>query len=261
MKSRNMRVTAIQLRVCDRSKEATRAYVLDLLEQARGSDLILLPEMWPVGYFSFSRYVSEAEDCNGPTVRALRAKARDLKATIFSGSFVERRGSRYFNTSLLINPRGIVEACYRKIHLFGFKSDERRILSPGRRISVSRQPWGRTGLATCYDLRFPELFRRMVDREAEFFLITSAWPQARQDAWMLFNRARAHENLAYVFACNCAGIDNGRTYAGRSVFVNPRGEVIAEAGDGGELLTAEIDPGAVRDVRREFTALSDRVFY
>ncbi len=255
-----MRVTAIQLRVRNRSKEATLEHVLQLLDQARGSDLILLPEIWPVGYFSFSRYVSESESCNGRTVRLLRAKARALKAAIFSGSFVERRGSRFYNTSLLINPRGLIEARYRKIHLFGFKSDERRILTPGRRISVTSQTWGMTGLATCYDLRFPEFFRKMVDRKAEFFLITSAWPQARQEAWTLFNRARAHENLAYVFACNCAGTDNGRTYAGRSVFVNPRGEVIAEAGDGEELLTAEVDPGAVRAIRREFTALTDRVF-
>lgn len=255
-----MRITAIQLEVRDRSKEATREHVLGLLERARGSQLILLPEMWPVGYFSFSRYVREAEPGNGPTVRALQAKARDLEATLFTGSFVERRGGLFYNTSLLIDPRGVIVARYRKIHLFGFKSDERRILTPGRRISVTTQAWGRTGLATCYDLRFPEFFRRMIDQDAEFFLITSAWPQVRQEAWMLFNRARAHENLAYVFACNCAGADHGRRYAGRSVFVNPHGEVIAEAGDGEELLTAEIEPGAVRAARSEFSALTDRVF-
>ncbi len=255
-----MRVTAIQLEVRDRAKEATRQHVLRLMERARGSDLILLPEIWPVGYFSFSRYLREAEPVGGPTVRALQAKARDLQATIFTGSFVERRGGRFYNTSLLIDPRGAIKARYRKMHLFGFKSDERRLLTPGRRISVTRHAWGRAGLATCYDLRFPEFFRRMVDRAAEFFLIASAWPLARQEAWMLFNRARAHENLAYVLACNCAGADRGRRYAGRSVFVHPRGEVIAEAGAGEESLTAEIAPGAVRAARREFSALADRVF-
>jgi len=255
-----MRVTAIQLEVSDRSREATRAHVLGLLDRARGSDLILLPELWPIGYFSFSRYAREAESENGPTVRALRAKARELRATISTGSFIERRRGRLYNTSLLIDPRGAIKARYRKIHLFGFKSDERRILTPGHRLSVTRQPWGRTGLATCYDLRFPEFFRRMVDRDTEFFLVASAWPQVRQEAWILFNQARAHENLAYVLACNCAGTDHGRTYAGRSVFVDPRGAVIAEAGVGEELLTAEIDPKAVRAARREFSALSDRVF-
>jgi len=255
-----VRVTAIQLEVCDRPKAATRDHMMQLLERARGSDLILLPEMWPVGYFSFSRYRREAESISGPTVQALRAKAKDLRTTLFTGSFVERRGSLLYNTSLLINPKGLITARYRKIHLFGFKSDERRLLTPGRRISVTDQRWGRTGLATCYDLRFPELFRRMLDRGAEFFLVASAWPEVRQDAWILFNRARAHENLAYGFACNCAGSEHGRRYAGHSLFINPHGEVIAEAGKGEELLTADIDPGAVRKARTEFSALDDRVF-
>lgn len=255
-----MRVTAIQLEVRDRTKAATRAHVQQLLERARGSDLILLPEIWPVGYFSFSRYRSEAESGAGSTVQFLKAQARALKATLFAGSFVERRGNRYSNTSLLIDAKGTVRARYRKIHLFGYKSDERRILTAGRRISVTSQPWGRTGLATCYDLRFPEFFRRMLDRGAEFFLVTSAWPKERLEAWRLFNRARAHENLAYVLACNCSGTDQGRQYAGHSMFVDPRGQVIAEAGDGEELLTADIDPRAVRTFRREFSALADRVF-
>jgi predicted amidohydrolase len=255
-----MRVTAIQFEIRDRPKAATRDHMMQLLERARGSDLILLPEMWPVGYFSFSRYGREAESTSGPLVQGLQKKAKDLNATLFTGSFVERRGALLYNTSLLIDPKGRIVARYRKIHLFGFKSDERRLLTAGRRVSVTKQRWGRTGLATCYDLRFPELFRRMLDRGAEFFLVTSAWPEVRQDAWVLFNRARAHENLAYGFACNCAGSDHGRRYAGRSLFINPYGEIIAEGGKGEELLTADIDPGAVRKARAGFSALNDRVF-
>ena len=254
-----MRVTAVQLEIRNRTKAATRRHVLALLDKARGSDLILLPEMWPVGYFAFSRYRREAETIDGPTVRALRTKARQLKAYLFTGSFVERRGARLFNTSLLLDPNGRVTATYRKIHLFGFGSAERQLLTRGRKVSVTRQPWGATGLATCYDLRFPELFRRMVDETAQFFLITSAWPQVRTEAWRLFNRARAHENLAYVLACNCAGTDNGTAYAGRSLFVGPGGEVLAEAGTGEELLTAEIDASAPRQLRERFPALGDRV--
>lgn len=109
-----MRVTAIQLEIRDRSKAATRAHVQQLLERARGSDLILLPEIWPVGYFSFSRYRSEAESGAGSTVQFLKAQARALKATLFAGSFVERRGNRYSNTSLLIDAKGSVRARYRR---------------------------------------------------------------------------------------------------------------------------------------------------
>ncbi|MBP8256797.1 MAG: carbon-nitrogen family hydrolase [Opitutaceae bacterium] len=255
-----MRVTAFQLEIRDRPKSETRQHLQRLLERARGSDLILLPEIWPIGYFAFSRYRSEAEHSVGPTVRFLQSQARALRANLFAGSFVERRRDRLYNTSLLIDASGSIRARYRKIHLFGYRSEERRILTAGRRLSVTSQPWGRTGLATCYDLRFPEFFRRMVDRGAEFFLVASAWPKARLDAWRLFNRSRAHENLAFVLACNCAGTDQGQRYAGHSMFVDPRGEVLAEAGDGEELLTADIDPRAVRSFRREFSALADRVF-
>jgi predicted amidohydrolase len=100
----------------------------------------------------------------------------------------------------------------------------------------------------------------MMGRGAECFLVTSAWPQARVEAWRLFNRARAHENLAHVLACNCAGTDHDVPYAGHSMFVAPTGEVLAEAGTGEELLTAEIDITASRQLRDRFPALSDRVF-
>jgi predicted amidohydrolase len=107
-------------------------------------------------------------------------------------------------------------------------------------------------------LRFPELFRRMVDQGAEVFLVASAWPLARVEAWRLFNRARAHENLAFLISCNCAGQNAGKHYGGHSMIVDPWGRVLAEGGQGGEIVTAEIDPGSVARARAEFPALSDR---
>src|SRR3954453_4148387 len=105
-----MRVTSIQLEIRDRPKTETLEHVLSLLDQARGSDLILLPELWPCGYFAFARYADESEPVDGPTVRALAARARDLGAYLFMGSFVECDEDRLFNTSLLIDPRGQVVA-------------------------------------------------------------------------------------------------------------------------------------------------------
>ncbi len=99
----------------------------------------------------------------------------------------------------------------------------------------------------------------MLDEGATFFLVVSAWPKVRQDAWNLFNRARAHENLAYLFSCNCAGMDRGFRYAGHSMFVDPMGEVIEEGGEGECIVTADVDMGRVETVRKEFSALSDRV--
>ena len=254
-----MQITSIQLETDDRPKDESIGHAHRLIDEAPDSDLILLPEIWPCGYFSFNRYRDESEPVDGPTVKGLRQKARERNCYILMGSFVENDAGRLYNTTVLLDPQGKIAARYRKIHLFGYQSDERRILTPGRDVVVTRTPWGVSGFSTCYDLRFPELFRKMVDRGAEFFLIPSAWPLARLDAWRLFNRARAHENLAWLVACNCAGTNAGNRYAGHSMIVDPMGRVVAEGGQDEQLVTAQIDPGLVKSARRQFSALEDRV--
>jgi predicted amidohydrolase len=255
-----VRVASVQLAIENRPKDATLRHVLALLDRTRGSDMVLLPELWPCGFFAFDRYAAESEMVSGPLVTALRAKARELRIHLLTGSFVERDGPDLFNTALLIDADGDILARYRKIHLFGYKSEERRLLRGGDDVTVVPTPWGRAGFATCYDLRFPELFRRMVDRGAELFLVTSAWPQPREEAWVLLNRARAVENLAFVFACNCAGDVGGRRYVGRSMIVDPLGVVLADGGQGEAIVTADVDPMQVAELRREFPFLEDRVF-
>ncbi len=255
-----MKVASIQLAITDRSKDDNVKYALNTLDGVPDSDLILLPEIWPTGYFSFDRYQAESESADGPTVEIFRKKARERECHILMGSFVENDDGRIYNTALLLDPEGHTAARYRKIHLFGYQSDEREILSSGQDVVVVDTPWGPSGFSTCYDLRFPELFRLMADRGAKFFLIPSAWPMVRLDAWRLFNRARAHENLAYLISCNCAGNNAGTQYAGHSMIIDPLGQVIAEGGQKEEVVTAEIDPGLVDTVRSEFSFLDNRVF-
>ena len=128
-----MRIAILQLGMVDRPKAATLRHVLELLDQSRGNDLVLLPELWPSGFFAFDRYAADSEPMTGPLVQALRAKARDLRVHLHTGSFVERDGPNLFNTALLLSPDGEILARYRKIHLFGYKSEERRLLRPWRR--------------------------------------------------------------------------------------------------------------------------------
>jgi predicted amidohydrolase len=254
-----VRIASIQLEMADRPKEANVAHALSMLDQVPAADLILLPEIWPCGFFAFDRYAAESEALDGPTVSVFRREASARGCHLLMGSLVERDGANLFNTTVFIGPGGEIIARYRKIHLFGYQSDETKLLTPGQEAVVVDTPWGRTGFSTCYDLRFPELFRRLVDRGAEIFLVASAWPLARIEAWRLFNRARAHENLAFLISCNCAGENAGKRYGGHSMVVDPWGKVLAEGGEGGAIVTAEIDSAQVERARAEFPALADRV--
>lgn len=255
-----IRITAIQLEVRDRSKEENLDTVLRLLEEAPPTDLLLLPELWPSGFFSFDRYQGDGEEIDGPLITALREKVAKKATPAMIGSFVERDGDRLYNTALLLGLDGGILAKYRKIHLFGFQSREKQLLSPGTEVTVADLPWGRVGISTCYDLRFPELYRLMVDQGATVFLVASAWPLARLSAWQLFNQARAHENLAYLISCNCAGASRGIALAGHSMIVDPLGNILVQGGKDGEYVTGVIDPKQPSRVRREFPALDDRVY-
>jgi predicted amidohydrolase len=254
-----VRIASIQIEMADRPKEKNVEHALLAIDRAPAADLILLPEIWPCGFFAFDRYAAESETLDGPTVSALQRKAAERHCHIAMGSLVECDSEGLFNTTVFIGPTGEIISRYRKIHLFGYQSDETELLTPGKEIVVVDTPWGRTGFSTCYDLRFPELFRLMVDRGAEIFIVPSAWPLARIEAWRLFNRARAHENLAFLVSCNCAGENAGKRYGGHSMVVDPWGKVLAEAGEGEEILTAEIDVRQAAAARKEFPALADRV--
>jgi predicted amidohydrolase len=165
---------------------------------------------------------------------------------------------RLYNTSILFDSQGNLQAVYRKIHLFGHDSAEKNLLCPGSALTVVRMPQGCVGLATCYDLRFPELFRQLTDRGAEAFAVVAAWPERRVAHWIVLSRARALENLAYVIACNMSGVVAETRLGGHSLVADPWGAVVAEAGEEEQVLYARLDWDHLREIRRGFPALADR---
>lgn len=226
---------------------------------ARGADLIVLPELWRSGYFAFDSYETCAEPLDGDTAAAAADWARDLGCHIHLGSFVERdSGGRLHNTALMVTPHGRSLLVYRKIHLFGLGSREPELITPGAGLTVAATDFGTAGAAICYDLRFPELWRGLVDGGATMAIISAAWPVARVSHWQLLTTCRAVENQMFVIACNAAGTQDGVMLGGRSRVVAPTGEVIAEAGADEEVLFAELEPSLVDRVRREYPALRDR---
>lgn len=254
-----MKVVSVQLEIVPgESKEERVERAAQLVEAQADADLVLLPEAWNVGYFNFERYADEAETLDGPTAARLADAARAAGAWVLAGSLIERDGGSLYNTSVLLDRSGTVAATYRKIHLFGYGSRERALLARGAEVVVADTELGRLGLATCYDLRFPELFRAMVDRGAQAFLVVSAWPYPRVEAWTTLNRARALENQAWLVSSNCAGGEPA--CCGRSMVVDPWGTPVAAAGDRAAVLAADVDLGAVQAARDDFPALHDRVF-
>jgi predicted amidohydrolase len=253
------RVALIQLDVNDTETPHERIErVGTIVEGLTGVDLAVLPELWHVGAFDLDAARENAEPMDGAVVTRMRAAAATAGIWLHAGSFAELAGGHRYNTSVVLDPSGDVVATYRKQHLFGWEDGEPSVMTAGDTLVVLPTPLGATGLATCYDLRFPELYRRLVDSGAETFLMASGWPMPRIDHWSILARARAIENQAWVVACNTAGTHAGVQMGGRSVVVDPRGAVVAEAGQDEEILYADVDPGAAAEWRRAFPVLADR---
>ena len=253
-----MKVASIQLSVVENDKDATLEKASTAIKKCSDADLIILPEIWNIGFMSFDRYVREAEDSNGPTMTLLKSLAKQTGTFLHTGSFVEKENDNFFNTSFLLSPKGKILGKYRKIHLFGYNSRETQILTPGNEPVVLKTPFGNIGMATCFDLRFPELFRTMVDAGADIFLVSSAWPYPRLEPWIMFNRVRALENQCFLISANAAGMNQGTQFTGHSMVVDPWGTIVAGAGDEETIVRTQIDPQMVQQARDAFPALAAR---
>ncbi|MFD1567079.1 nitrilase-related carbon-nitrogen hydrolase [Halolamina litorea] len=237
---------------------------------ADGADLVCLPELFNVGYFAFESYARNAEGLDGPTLDRIRDVAADHGVAVQAGSIVEDLEASaaagfetpapdgLANASAFVGRDGEVEAVYRKQHLFGYDSAETELLTPGESLSTVEFEGFTVGMTTCYDLRFPELYRDLADEGVSLILVPSAWPYPRVEHWQTLPRSRAIENLAYVATVNGAGEMEGDRLVGRSTVYDPWGTPQATCDDDPALVTTEIAPSQVEAVREEFPALRDR---
>lgn len=227
-------------------------------ELAPRVDMIVLPELWHVGAFDVEAAREHAQPVDGPLVQALAGLAAEHRIWLHGGSFAELDADgQHYNTSVLFDPEGELVAAYRKVHLFGFDGGETVLMSGGDELFVVETPLGPTGLATCYDLRFPELFRALVEGGAQAFLIASGWPEPRIGHWDVLTQARAIENQAWLIACNEVGSQPGIRLGGHSTVVSPKGEVAVRAGDHADVLVVEVDPDEAPTWREQFPVLED----
>jgi len=247
--------------------DANRARAAALVREAaaRGARLVVLPEVFAWRGTAAGEAAAGAEPIPGPTTVAMAALARELRLWLCAGSILERVPGEPlpYNTSCIFDPGGRLLTRYRKIHLFDVELPDRVSVresatrGPGRETVTVPTPLGTLGLSICYDLRFPELYRRLARDGAEVLLVPSAFTAPTGAAhWEVLCRARAIENLCWLVAPNQTGTSpHGHADWGHSMIVDPWGRVVAEAGDAEEVVVAEIDRAAQARIRRELPCL------
>jgi len=220
---------------------------------AQGSQLVVLPEMWSGGY-DYKRLAALAQE-SPQLLEDLRCLSGELGLVIV-GSLPELAAGKIYNSAFVVDC-GELKGSYRKIHLFSFMGED-RFLAAGEKSLVVPTSVGRLGIAICYDLRFPELFRKLALEGAEILCIPAEWPKPRQDHWRTLLRARAIENQLFVVAANCCGIQGKLDFFGMSMLIEPRGEVLAEGGETDCELFAELNYEQIKDYRHQIPCFHDR---
>jgi predicted amidohydrolase len=234
------------------------ATVRRFAEQAveQGSDMMVLPELWSTGY-DLENAADYATGLDDGVFAETAVIARQYNLSII-GSCLSTLGDRKFgNTTVFFNKDGTILADYSKVHLFRLM-DEHQFLTAGEKLSIAETSWGKMGLAICYDLRFPELFRQYALTDCVLTLLPAEWPHPRLEHWRTLIRARAIENQMYIVACNRVGQSKGTEFCGHSCVVDPWGELLVEGDENETLLTVEIDLDRVTAVRQTIPIFQDR---
>ena len=264
----SFRVAALQMvSTPDRDRNLAEAGRLIAEAAADGAQLVLLPE-----YFCFMGFrdtdklaVREAWG-DGPIQRFLADAARRHQLWIIGGTLplIAPEATRVLNTTLVFDPQGREAARYDKIHLFNFEKgeesfDEARTIRPGDEVRTFDAPFGRVGLSVCYDLRFPELYRRMGD--CAMIVVPSAFTYTTGRAhWETLLRARAVENQCYVLAAAQGGKhENGRRTWGHSMLIDPWGEIVAVRDEGAGVVAGDLERARIDEVRESLPAWRHRV--
>lgn len=230
-----------------------------VLAKKSGAELIVFPEMVDTGY-SMSVIQKHAKKWSEGAVLEVQRIAREISIAIVAG-ISDRDGASIFNSQVLVNGQGEVVAKYRKTHLVtAAPLDERVCLSPGNEFVSCEVENFNVGLSICYDLRFPEMARTLVvERGANVIVNSSAWPVVRAEHLRILALARAVENQSYFIIANRVGTDDGVTFCGSSLIVDPSGGILAAASsDREELIEAEISEQAIADVRNRVTVFAHR---
>jgi predicted amidohydrolase len=250
-----MRIAGLQLDIAWEDPETNYARIRPWLASARaaGARMVVLPEMFPCGFSMAPDRVAEPEGGRSTAFLLEEAAKHDL---YLAGSIPEipKGASRPSNTLLLAGPDGSL-ARYRKIHPFTFAGEDRHYAAGDRHVTVSVEGL-RLTLFVCYDLRFADEFWTTASA-TDAYLVVANWPERRRHHWTALLQARAIENQAYVVGVSRVGSDPHYEYAGRTLIIDPQGEILTDAGDGEGSIAATLDLVNLRKYREGLPFLND----
>lgn len=289
---KSLKILAIQMSSVIGDKWENFAKIADLIEKnfKKGTDIIILPEVWNVGWKP-SEFEDSAEDLeNSETIEFLSELAQRYNTNIIGGSFITRRqegkkagGQAFYNTCPVLDRNGEMVATYDKMHLFSYYGcDEGKYIKKGEKPVLVEYCWDsgrllrlfdqlpptnlaarnddsvKISLSLCYDIRFPELYRAYRKAGADMLINMAAWPKSRAVHWEALSKARAIENQCFMVALTQSGLIEGNEYnLGHSRIIDYNGEVIAEVADGEGGMFAELKFDEIYKFREKCTVLND----
>lgn len=254
----NISCIQIDVKLNDANRNFDHAKVLIKKAAEDKPDVIVLPETWNVGFAPKETDQKECDD-NGKRVKTeIGALAKELKINIVAGSVANIKNGKLYNTSYVFDRLGSLVCEYDKTHLFTPMGEQNYFEKGDTAVSFELDGHSCT-LVICYDIRFPELVRKITaEKQTDYLFMVSQWPAVRVFHLKTLLTARAIENQMFAVCCNCPSDIAGTKFGGNSMIINPWGEMLAEAGDSEETVTAECDESILADIRNSINVFADR---
>lgn len=257
----HLRVSLLQMNIIPGKPEVNREKAIDMIKQAlkvkTKPDILTLPEMWTTAY-QLGDIAKICDQEGMPTNELIAAQAKEGRVNIVAGSYASMQDRKVFNTAYVFDRRGNNIAKYQKIHLFKLM-DEHKYIESGKQLCTFKLDGIKCGIIICYDLRFPELSRKLALEGIKLLFVPAQWPAERLAHWVTLLKARAIENQIYIIAVNRAGENEEAEFLGGSMVINPWGEVIAKADYKEQIVSAEIDLSLIDAAKAKIDILGDRV--
>jgi len=252
-----LKIALIQIELTEGDPPRNTEKALKFMDKAtqQGADLIILPELWSVG-FAPMQLDSLAETPNGPSVNIMRDWTRDKGCYLLAGSIPELAKKGVYNKSYLFGPKGQVLGEYSKIHLFDLMGEKSTFLEGSKPMVADVKGW-HIGVMLCYDLRFPELARYYATRGVHLIAIPALWPDARIGHWETLLKARAIENQIYIAGANAVGNMTDLYFPGQSMIIDPYGNSINQPENRETLIIREIKQSEIAYVREDVAYIND----